>query len=378
MIETVRGYRVNPALVVTFDGDGATFTDATTRREFTSPSCAPVAMLAAFADATGALLEHFKSLFSEATLEAAFEELVRAGALVAAEEAATLPARWEDWGPAAWFMHLQTTDVEYAVGTTEQMEATREVTEAMPSPDPFKCLCRDLESIRLPRPRALPEKLTATMARRRTCRRYGQEPVALEALSDVLFHSAGYLFLEEIEHFGDVVKKFAPSPGARHSLELYPVVAACEGLRPGIYHYCARDHALNLLGEHDAFALSRRALVDQDYFADAAVTFYMTCVVERLMWKYKSPRVYRLAHIEAGHYCQNLVLAGTALGLGVFQTGAVAERVLNPVLGIDGEREFVIYAAGLGVEGGEPTYLSRDIRMSPHLPPGTDVRLPDV
>lgn len=91
------------------------------------------------------------------------------------------------------------------------------------------------------------------------------------------------------------------------------------------------------------------ALLQQTYFIDAGLCCFFTCVVSRLMWKYKSPRAYRLAHLEAGHYCQNLLLAGTALGLGVYCTAAIADSVIEKALGIDGVEECLLYAAGAGV-----------------------------
>jgi SagB-type dehydrogenase family enzyme len=115
-----------------------------------------------------------------------------------------------------------------------------------------------------------------------------------------------------------------------------------------VYHYCVEHHRLVRVSNRDPHQLADTALLQRADFSQAPVVFLLTCIPERLMWKYKTPRAYRNAHLEAGHYCQNLVLMATALGLGAFQTGGIADTEIQDALGIDGHSEFAIYAAGVG------------------------------
>ena len=56
-------------------------------------------------------------------------------------------------------------------------------------------------------------------------------------------------------------------------------------------------------------------------WAPPAVVFIWTGVLNRAMWKYRE-RAIRYLFLDAGHICQNLMLAATALGLGVCPVGA--------------------------------------------------------
>lgn len=207
----------------------------------------------------------------------------------------------------------------------------------------------------LPVPENIATKdFTDLLMNRRTCRNYACEAISQQTLSTVLFHTAGAIYELETDEFGTVLLKAAPSPGARHATEVYAYVNNCTGLVKGVYHYCVEHHKLNLIRLVDPDFITR-ALLTQPYFEDAAVVFFFTSVVARAMWKYKATRIYRLLHLEVGHYCQNLLLSGTALGLGVFQTGALDDNYIEHVLGIDGRSEFLMYAAGMGLEKASPT-----------------------
>ena len=40
------------------------------------------------------------------------------------------------------------------------------------------------------------------------------------------------------------LKRTSPSGGGLHPVEAYPLIRNVEGIKPGLYHYDARDHAL--------------------------------------------------------------------------------------------------------------------------------------
>jgi SagB-type dehydrogenase family enzyme len=52
--------------------------------------------------------------------------------------------------------------------------------------------------------------------------------------------------------------------------------------------------------------------------------------------------------LDAGHVCQNLYLAATAIGAGACAIGAYNQTAMDAVLDVDGEDEFVIYMATVG------------------------------
>ncbi|ANB56258.1 nitroreductase family protein [Anoxybacillus sp. B7M1] len=152
---------------------------------------------------------------------------------------------------------------------------------------------------------------------------------------------------------------------------------ACEGLRSGVYHYCQKHHALHLIEtEEDVKPFLYDVLYGQDYFLNAAVTVFYTSVIDRIKWKYKGARIYRLMHYETAHYAQNFLLAGTAHNLGVFMTAAFKESLVESKLGIDGVHEVAMYVTGAGQKDEIGPYARAGIELSENVPADFKIVLP--
>ena len=93
-------------------------------------------------------------------------------------------------------------------------------------------------------------------------------------------------------------------------------------------------------------AVAHSAL-DQDMAYSANVVFVWTALFERSKWKYKQ-RAYRYVYLDAGHIAENLALAAVSLGLGTCQIGALYDEEVNALIGIDGERESILYMSTVG------------------------------
>jgi SagB-type dehydrogenase family enzyme len=367
-------YRINPELIASFaDGAMTLHVPGCHRRLGAEPVV--LRLVQAVCEPTGTELAALEREYTSESLSDGLAALAAAGVLLNGEEEPRLPTAWQEWGEPAWFLHLASRDTRFAISADDQLAAAREVAGSQPPPR-YKCLCDGNGlSLKLPRPRLARQPLSETLLGRRTCRNFSAASLSLADVADLAFYTAGVVFENDTRYFGTVLKKCAPSPGARHATELYLVLRRCLEAPAGIYHYCVRHHRLNRLAEPNLDEFLPAALVGQDYFAAAPLVAFFTCVVRRLMWKYKGPRIYRLAHLEAGHYCQNFLLAGTSLGLGVFCTGALVESVIEPALGIDGVEEIALYTAGAGHEEGRP-YSREGVRISDHLPGGSQPKLP--
>jgi SagB-type dehydrogenase family enzyme len=155
----------------------------------------------------------------------------------------------------------------------------------------------------------------------------------------------------EVEGWGKMALKTAPSGGARHSIEAYVLVRRVEGMAPGLYHYQPASHQLHAIREQTARA-SRAAILAylprQTFYGNASAVVLMTTVFARVQWRYAFARAYRTVLAEAGHHCQSFCLTATWLGLAPFCTMALADSRIERDLGIDGVRESVLYAAGVG------------------------------
>lgn len=81
---------------------------------------------------------------------------------------------------------------------------------------------------------------------RRSARDYTGKPVTLDELSRLLYYTTGI----NGERWGRSLRA-APSAGALYPIEVYPVVHKVDGLKPGLYHYAMREHALERLRDGD-------------------------------------------------------------------------------------------------------------------------------
>lgn len=143
--------------------------------------------------------------------------------------------------------------------------------------------------------------------------------------------------------------KTSPSGGARHPIEVYPVVLAIENIEPGIYHYSVRENSIAALRTGGVADLAVELCAGHEWIRTAAAVFFMTAVVERSAWKYPSSHAYRVLHLDAGHLGQTFHLVCTELGLGPFTFAATYNPAVEAALGIDGVTEIVMYTAAVGV-----------------------------
>jgi len=184
------------------------------------------------------------------------------------------------------------------------------------------------------------------MRRRQSERRYTDEPLTLEELAFFVWAAQG---VRESGWHGahPYVLRTVPSAGARHPFETYLVVNRVEGLEPGLYHYQSLEHQLCFLGADERLVERTHEGCFRQYVNNSAVTFLWTVVPYRTEWRYSvvSPK---LIALDAGHMCQNLLLACAAAGVGACAIGAYDQELLDAVLDLDGDDEFVIYVATVG------------------------------
>ena len=92
---------------------------------------------------------------------------------------------------------------------------------------------------------------------------------------------------------------------------------------------------------------------DRRYFSGGAAAFIWTAVPYRMEWRYQEWAA-KYILLDAGHVCQNLYLAGEAIGCSVCAVGAYEQELADRFLGLDSkegydkEEEFVIYGACVG------------------------------
>jgi SagB-type dehydrogenase family enzyme len=183
------------------------------------------------------------------------------------------------------------------------------------------------------------------LARRRSQRRYQRRELSREEIGELLWATQGVTAAA-----GQLLLRASPSAGALYPVETYVAVHRVEDLEQGIWHFQVPGAALELIVPGDC----RRELVEaglgQDFLGTAAAVFIWTGVLNRARWKYRE-RAIRYLFLDAGHICQNLMLAATALGLGACPVGAFFDEEVEALVRVDGIEEVALYLAAVGPLG---------------------------
>ena len=186
---------------------------------------------------------------------------------------------------------------------------------------------------------------TALLKGRQSWRKFTKNPLNLLELSFLLFATQGVL--AEIGD-GYASRRTVPSAGARHPFETYLAVNQVEGLESGTYRYLPFSHQLLLLEETERLpGLLTDANLGQKFVGNAPVTFAWSCIPYRAEWRYMD-HAHKNMLLDAGHICQNLYLAVTALGLGTCAVGAYDQGAMDAIFELDGEDEYIVYLAPVG------------------------------
>ena len=180
------------------------------------------------------------------------------------------------------------------------------------------------------------------LQRRRSHRNFSTESMELTELSLLLWAAQGIT-----GQAGSYYFRTAPSAGALYPVETYVVAVDVEGAEPGLYHFDVRGFQLEQLRSGRLEGELVAASLGQGMIRNSAAVFVWTAVLRRTMSKY-GHRGLRYIFLDAGHICQNLLLAAEALGLGACPVAAFFDRELNSLLGVDGEEETAIYMAVVG------------------------------
>jgi SagB-type dehydrogenase family enzyme len=178
---------------------------------------------------------------------------------------------------------------------------------------------------------------------RRSRRAFRKEPLSRRELSFLLWATQGIR-----KKAGPSAFRTVPSAGCRHAIETYLSVFSAEDLREGIYRYLPVEHALLSVAEPEGLSpLLVQAALGQEFVGKAAVTFVWTAVPYRMEWRYAAA-AHKVIAIDAGHICQNLYTACEAIGAGTCAVAAYDQKLMDRLLGVDGDEEFTLYLAPVG------------------------------
>jgi SagB-type dehydrogenase family enzyme len=298
----------------------------------------------------------------------AIEGLRKAGLLHIADEAQRedqLCADWQHWSEEARFFHFGTKDAVY-IGDDEdhRREAAAVALASGPPPAIFKSY-PDAPRVRLPRAfLPLRGEFTDVLLARRTHRTFTADQVGLRALSTVLHYTFAPMYFIDAREYGTLMMRTSPGGGARHEMEAYVGVLNVDGVAPGLYHYNAEEHSLELLNERFSATEVGRLSFDQVMATSAGFVVFLAARIERVTYKYRHPRTLRMMLLDAGHLAQTFDLVCTAAGLGPFQTAAFRDSEVEAALGLDGISETAVYLLGAGNPLATPHGRPADMRVA--------------
>ncbi len=254
--------------------------------------------------------------------------------------AATLHAftRWRDVDTV---QNMRDSGTETAVGLREKL-----------GPPPVEAAARIPAAQRLPLPRSIPNDFDKLMARRATCRNFdASRPLPQSLFAQMLERVFAAKAEVRVSTDTAFLKKSSPSGGGLHPVEAYLIVQHVEDVAPGLYHYQASEHALELLPspELPLPEFIMQAVAQQHWFSDAHVLVLLAPRFDRTFWKYRNhAKGYRVVALEAGHLSQTLYLSATEAGLGAFITGAINEVQLEEAFGLDHLHQGILAICGFG------------------------------
>ena len=191
-------------------------------------------------------------------------------------------------------------------------------------------------SLDQPAPISLPEpgykgimSLEEAIARRRSIRRFTDEPLSLAQLSQLLWATQGITGASS----GD---RAIPSAGATYPLEIFIVCgrSGIEGVAAGIYHYHVTRHSLSRQHGGDVRPVLSRAALGAESIYEAPASIVISAEYERTLMRY-GDRGERYVHMEVGHAGQNIYLQAAALGLATVAVGAFDDEQVREVLRLD-------------------------------------------
>ena len=204
--------------------------------------------------------------------------------------------------------------------------------------------------------------LSEALERRRSTREHDDSaPITADQLGELLYRTTRLRSTFVTAGGQEAADRPYPSGGAAHELEIYPLVTNCDGLEPGLWHYRADEHRLQLVARPGPVlarmtATSRAACVMS---GDPQVVLVIAARFGRVMWKYEAV-AYSLILKHVGVYMQTVYLVATAMGLAVCGVGGGDAADFATATGLD---YYAQGSVGEMVLGSRPAVPGNGIRL---------------
>lgn len=189
---------------------------------------------------------------------------------------------------------------------------------------------------------------------RQSIREYAEKPLSVRQLGEFLYRTARLkeLIKNDVQ---DLSRRPYPGGGAIYELELYVSISDCEGIPPGLYHYCPINHQLSRISgvNEQVQTLLRDASASTGIEGPLQVLITITAKFQRLSWKYES-MAYSVILKNVGVLYQTMYLVATAMDLAPCALGGGDSDLFAQAVGLDyyaetSVGEFLLGSKRLGV-----------------------------
>lgn len=204
------------------------------------------------------------------------------------------------------------------------------------------------EVISLPKPSPITSDFFTAIFKRRTVRKFNDEPTTFEQLSAILYF--GFSDLRQIKNTveADLTRDISVlTESFLISHEAYIVVFNVVNLKRGIYGYNITANTLSFIKDCSENDIAK-IITGQSFSEGSAFAIFLTSVYERLLWRYRSAHQYKKILIGAAELAQQIINVATMLNLGVFQTPAIIDSHAVSLLNTDELNEEAVYYLAIG------------------------------
>jgi SagB-type dehydrogenase family enzyme len=187
--------------------------------------------------------------------------------------------------------------------------------------------------------------LEKVISARRSVRMFRQEPLDMEVMAQLLW--AGQGITDEKNSY-----RAAPSAGAIYPFRLYVVI------RGGVYIYDPAGEKLEKIINGDVRGKLAKSALGQSAITQAPCSIILAGNARGLIEKYSNDAK-RFLYLEAGHIAQNILLQGTAMGLGGVPIGSFDEDKIKELCRFPSGTE-AVYIISLGYPAAGPLLSAED------------------
>jgi len=195
----------------------------------------------------------------------------------------------------------------------------------------------------------------AALYHRRSHRQFQDKAISMENLSQILWAAYGITLPNDDYPFLRGGFRTAPSAGGLFPLDIYVAIGKVTGIKPGVYKYFSKEHALMKVIDEDIRTNLCAAAFGQKMVEEAPVSIIYTAVFDRTTKKYGQRGRERYVCMDLGHSAENVYLQAETLGLGTCAIGAFSDEDVTEILKLPKEEE-PLYMMPIGYCGEQNEY----------------------